>query len=124
VPSDRNLGICTMLVVVTVAFVFVEYELARSACIDAKFDRVWLCGSRFGVGTEGNDRASPRIDWNPVKWGFSIDGLTATHSFASPEIDPILASRKVKRSLLRSVFFYRVDQKSFPEHKLIRNLTR
>jgi len=42
------------------------------------------------VWSERNDRASPRIDGNPVKWSVGIDVLTATHSFASPEIDPIL----------------------------------
>src|SRR4051794_34779899 len=99
-----------MLIVVIVAFVFIQRKVSVDSGVDAEINRIRLAIRRFHERAEGNNRTGADVDWNPFQRGFGCDALASICVFASPEIDPAVAGGKINRPLLRPLRCYRIDQ--------------
>src|SRR5208337_3852616 len=86
VPVQRDGRIDSFFVVVAVALVFVEGEVAIGSAIDAQFDRVrrFLAGP-FLVGPERKNGAGAHKKRNAVERSSSVDGAAAINRSSAPE---------------------------------------
>src|SRR3982074_1354562 len=119
-----NGGVNPVLVVVVVAFVFIQGEIPVGARIEPQFNRVRLASSGFYLGAERNNRSSLGVDRNSFQRSFHGDALPPIYTLAGPEINPVVARRKINHPLLRSLRGYRIDQQSGTEHELVGDRAR
>ncbi len=67
-----------MLVIVVVAFVFIECETAIGSGIDAYFKVIpWLFGGILYVWADGEDATGTHIERDVIECGFCFDSLSA-----------------------------------------------
>src|SRR5580704_8200896 len=96
VPVQRDGRIDSFFVIVAIAFVFVEGEVAVGSAIDAQFDRVrGLFARPLLVGPERKNGARANKERNAVERRGSVEGAAAIKRSSGPEIEP-LRCRKIK----------------------------
>src|SRR5947199_8635042 len=88
-----------MLVVVIVAFVFIQSEIAIASGIDPQVNGIGFAGSRFHTRAVRNERACPDKSRPLLKRSLGGDAPTAGFAFAGPGIHPVITRRKANDSL-------------------------
>src|SRR6476660_4049043 len=96
---NRDGGILAMFIAVVIPFIFIQSEVGVRSCVDAQLDRVLLAGSRFDSRAERHNRTSSGINRDSFDRSFRCNSLAAGYNFACPEINPVVAWRKVNRAL-------------------------
>ena len=113
-----------MFVVVIIAFVFIQSEIAIGSAIDPQINGIGFAGSRFHTRAVRNDRASPDKNRHLLKRSFGGDAPTAGFAFTGPEINPVVTRREVNHALGCSLCDYRIDQQRRAKQELVGDCAR